>query len=38
MRTNNFKYTCHALNYQLNIIENDHNLDKLFILKIKPLR
>ena len=31
MWTVNFKYTCYALNYNLNIIESDHNLDKLFI-------
>ena len=28
MGTNNFKYTWYELNYHLNIIESDHNLDK----------
>ena len=33
MGTNNFKYTWYALNYHLNIIESDYNLDKIPILK-----
>ena len=37
MRTNNFKYICYRLDYHLNITDSDHNLDKLFIVKIKPL-
>ena len=28
MWTVNFKYTCYALNYNLNIIESNHNLDQ----------
>ena len=30
-------YTSYILNYPLNTIDREHNLDKLFVIKIKPL-
>ena len=38
MRTNNSKHTCYVVSYYLNITKNNHNLDILIILKIKPLK
>ena len=29
---------CYVVNYCLNIADNNHNLDMLIILKVKPLK